>query len=108
MSGDFLADDLDTWFDTDDFGEVVTLDPSGASVEVNCLYDQDYYQVDAGFAFGEVESTERTVHLKTSDVEDNNVDIETEVLVGGVLYRVGEIRESHDLITVMLLKRINP
>ena len=103
MSGQFLADDLATFFNVDDFADAATFD--GSAVEVSGILDKAFDLAQIGAV--DVASTAPVFTLKSSDLPSNvrgRFLRFGNLLAGGSRYRVMADHADGTGVTMLVLQ----
>lgn len=99
MAGSFLEDDLDGFLDSDEFGDIATLQ-SGATL--SGIFDMAYVEV-AG-----IEGYRPTLVCKSSAVSANSITNDTVLSINGNDYQVATPEPDGTGMTLLVLKLRGP
>lgn len=95
---DVMENDLDAFFNTDDFASTATLDDG---TEISVIFHNEYEQVD--FSTGAVESSAPYVEAKDSDISE--IAHLNKLTIAGIDYKVIAIKPNGTGVTVLELSK---
>jgi hypothetical protein len=99
MANSFFEDDLDDFFDTDEFA----IDIVYNGKTLNAIFDDEFAAIEAGYS--SIDSSDPQIMLKSSDVEDNNMADGDTISISGESFLIHSKQPDGTGVTTLILKK---